>query len=105
MGLQVLADAVQVRLQLVHVVMLVAMVREDVVQVVVQDVSVEAADLQVVLYGGRGGGGRGQSLGPSYTVKLHFLRADLVSVDFGHQPDAGVLLCLHVLSLKTEKTP
>lgn len=49
MSLQVLADAAQVDLQPVHVMILVAAVRQDVVQVEVQDVGVEAADLQVVL--------------------------------------------------------
>lgn len=49
MSLQVLADAAQVDLQPVHVTILVAAVRQDAVQVEVQDVGVEAADLQVVL--------------------------------------------------------
>lgn len=49
MSLQVLADAAQVDLQPVHVMILVAAVRQDVVQIEVQDVGVEAADLQVVL--------------------------------------------------------
>lgn len=49
MSLQVLADAAQVDLQPVHVMILVAAVRQDVVQIEVQDIGVEAADLQVVL--------------------------------------------------------
>lgn len=49
MSLQVLADAAQVDLQPVHVMVLAAAVRQDAVQVEVQDVGVEAADLQVVL--------------------------------------------------------
>ncbi len=49
MSLQVLADAGEVGLQPVHAGMLVVTVTQDVVQVVVEDVGVEAADLQVVL--------------------------------------------------------
>lgn len=54
MSLQVTADAGQVGLQPVHAGMLVDLAMQDVVQVEVEDVGVEAADLQVVLHG-RGG--------------------------------------------------
>lgn len=54
MCLQVPADAAQVDLQLVHVMIVVAIVMQDVVQVEVQDVGVEAADVLVVLEEVRG---------------------------------------------------
>lgn len=46
---QVQADAAEVDPQAVHVGFLAAVVRQDVVQVEVQDVGVQAADLHVVL--------------------------------------------------------
>lgn len=49
MGLQVGADAVEVGLQPVHVGVVVVGVVQDVGQVIVQDVGVQAADLQMVL--------------------------------------------------------
>lgn len=49
LGLQVAADAVEVSLQPVHAGMLLAVFVQDVVQVEVEDVGVEAADLHVVL--------------------------------------------------------
>lgn len=53
MTLQVLADAGEVGLQAVHADVLVVTVTQDVVKVKVQDVGVEAADLQVVLEEGQ----------------------------------------------------
>lgn len=53
MGLEILADSGEVRLQVVHSGMLVVTVTQDVVQVVIEDVGVEAADLQVILVKGR----------------------------------------------------
>lgn len=47
--LQVLADAAQVDLEAVDVAVLAVVVRQDVVQVEVQDVGMQAADLHVVL--------------------------------------------------------
>lgn len=49
MSLQVLADAAQVDIQPVNVRVIGVVVRQDVVQVEVQDVGMEAADLNVVL--------------------------------------------------------
>lgn len=49
MSLQVPADTAQVDIQPVNVRVIVVVVRQDVVQVEVQDVGMEAADLNVVL--------------------------------------------------------
>lgn len=49
LSLQILADPVEVGLQPVHVGMLTAVFVQDVVQIEVEDVGVEAADLHVVL--------------------------------------------------------
>lgn len=54
---EVFAGPVEVRVQLVHSGVLVADVVEDVVQVEVQDVGVQAADAHVVLEGSPGGSG------------------------------------------------
>lgn len=51
---QVEADAAEVAVQSLHVLVLGAVVRQDVVQVEVQDVGVQAADLHVVLREVRG---------------------------------------------------
>lgn len=58
MGLEILADSGEVRLQVVHFGMVVVTVSQDVVQVVVEDVGVEAADLQVILVDGGEHGGQ-----------------------------------------------
>lgn len=68
---QVLADTGQVGLQSFHAGMLVVMVTEDVVQVEVQDIGVEAADLHMILVG----------------------------VHSGHQSRTGVFLRLAALSM------
>lgn len=52
MSLEVLADSGEVGPQALHFVMLVVTVTQDVVQVVVEDVGVEAAELQEILVGG-----------------------------------------------------
>lgn len=106
MALQVFADAVQVSLQLVHPGMLLSVLVQDAVQVEVEDVGMEAADLHVALE-------EDEMLVNTLffskysalieiSVKLMFGQTHLVSVGFGHQSDTGVLLQLFSLSLKRE---
>lgn len=104
MGLQVLADPAQVDLQPRHARMRVVAVTEDVVQVEVEDVGVEAADLHVVLKGGgdevRGRVGSGQE---NVTVTGGDSHLGVQSVDFGHQSGAGLVVQLQILSLTGKK--
>lgn len=67
MCLQVLADSGEVSLQPVHFGMPVVTVTQDIVQVEVQDVGMEAADLQVVL------GGRWRGQRSSYVWRTLFV--------------------------------
>lgn len=76
MSLQVLADPCQVGPQTVHLVMLVVTVTQDVVQVVVKDVGMEAAELKEVL---------------------------VFSVGSGHQSGVGVVVHVQTLRLKRQK--
>lgn len=116
MSLQVLADAGEVGLQPVHAGMGVVTVTQYVVQVVVEDVGVEAADLQVVLEEGERSevGFESGERDSSLLLMIFFFYlvtsqerlndSHLVRVDSGHQSGAGVVLRLQTLSLKRHKT-
>lgn len=96
MRLQVPANPTQVGLQSLRVCVVAAVMRQHVVQVKVQDVGVDAADLQVILETVRG-----QSRSLLWRFSDGGTDTHLIWLDVGQQTDTGVILL--PLSLNTEK--